>query len=189
MRVSGILMLLLFSASLHAQAPEIDRLIAGELKMTFPGVYFQPNSTAYAAMPYSPDSCFKYIAQRMKYIYSFVIWRDSAETEELSNRRIKKLKADLNKYTPAGKIEIHSMGKEQKISRMTINYSTNKEQRQYLLSLNSVFDISTSRLSAIKKKNHIERPRIWCMSCWKNGFHIKTRRKMRKMAKKNKATA
>lgn len=176
-------MLLVISAKLCAQGNEIDRLIAGELKMTFPGVYFRHNSTDYAAMPYTADSCFKYIAKRVKYIYSFVIWRDSAETEELTNKRIKKLKADLNKYTPAGKIEIRSMGKEQKISRLTIHCSTSNEQLQYLLSLNSVFDISTSRLS-VKKKNHIEQPRIWCLNCWTSGFHIKARRKMREMAQK-----
>ncbi len=46
-------------------------------------------------------------------------------------------------------------------------------QTQYLLSLNSVFDISKTRFPIIKReKNHIERPRIYCWSCWKSGFHM-----------------
>ncbi|MCW3082993.1 MAG: hypothetical protein JWP12_359 [Bacteroidetes bacterium] len=177
----------MLSTNLRGQGTEIDRLITGELKMVYPGIYFKHNSTDYAAMPYTSDSCFKYIAHHVREIYSYVIWRDSTETDELTNKRIKKLKVGLNKYIPTGKIEIHPMGKEQKISRQTINCSINDEQRQYLLSLNSVFDISTIRFLT-KKKNHIEHPRIWCLSCWKSGFHIKARRELHKMAKKQAAT-
>ena len=181
-------LLLIFSAKLYAQETVLDKQITGELKMKFPGVYFKHNSTEYAKMPYTADSCFKYIAKHMKDIYSYVIWRDSSETEELTNKRIKKIKSDLNKFISYGKVEIHSMGADQKISRQTINLATNDEQRRYLLSLNSVFDISTRRIS-VRKKNHIERPRIWCLNCWTSGFHIKARRQMREMAKKQAAPA
>jgi hypothetical protein len=186
--MAGLLtMLLMLVTNLHGQGNEIDRLIAGELKMTFPGIYFKHNSTDYATMPYTADSCFKYIARHVRDIYSYTIWRDSAETDELTNKRIRKLKSDLSKYTSTGKIEIRPMGQEQKISRKTINCCVNDKQRQYLLSLNSVCDISTTRFSIKKKKNHIEHPRIWCLSCWRSGFHVKERRELHKMEKKQAA--
>ena len=49
-----------------------------ELKMTYPSIYFVLNSTEYAVMPYTVDSCFKYIAANIKYLNSIVIWRDSS---------------------------------------------------------------------------------------------------------------
>jgi hypothetical protein len=176
-----ILILLVCSTWLHAQVKETDSRLGNEdLKMTFPGIYFKHNSTDYAAMPYTVDSCFKYMAFYVKDIYSFVIWRDSAETEELTNKRIDKLKAELNKYTPSKKIDIISMGEQQKISRHTINLEVNSERIQYLLSLNSVFDISKTRFpTGSKWKNHIERPRLFCWECWKSGFHIKLRRQLK----------
>lgn len=150
--------------------------------MTFPSIYFKNNSTEYAPMPYSADSCFKYIAANLDDIVSYTIWRDSLETDALTKKRIKKLKAGLGKFTPANQIEIQSMGKEQKISRITIDKAVNKKQVQYLLSLNSVFDISKTAGARKKWKyrNHIEAPRPWCWSCWKNGFHIKRRMQMKK---------
>ncbi len=60
--------------------------------MTFPGIYFKHNSTDYADMPYTVDSCLGYTATHIKDINDFVIWRDSLETEKLTNRRIKKLR-------------------------------------------------------------------------------------------------
>lgn len=160
--------------------------------MTFPSIYFKHNSTDYATMPYSVDSCFKYMALNIKDIYSFDIWRDSGETEELTNKRIEKLKLGLNKYTPSMKIDIHSMGEEQKISRRTVDRGIDHEHIEYLLSLNSVFDISKTRFRHKKKwKNlsHEKLPRLWCLACWKHGFHIEYRRNMRqarKMGKNNK---
>ena len=162
----------------------IDRLIAGELKMTFPSIYFRHNSTEYAVMPYTADSCFKYVAKHIRDIHTLVIWRDSAETDELSNRRIRKLKSDLAKYTSA-KIDIHPMGDNQKVSRHTIALCVNDRQLQYLYSLNSSFDISRTRFAPKPKKNHIERPRIWCLDCWNSGFHVKERRRMREIAKES----
>lgn len=185
LRLPRLLFILLVSAAkLQAQGSDIDRLIAGELKMTYPSIYFRHNSTEYAAMSYTADSCFKYIAKHIRDINNLVIWRDSAETDELSNKRIKKLKSDLAKYTQV-KIDIHPMGDKQKISRHTIALCENERQVQYLLSLNSSFDISRTRFAPKVKKNHIERPRIWCADCWKSGFHIKDRRRMHKIAKQN----
>lgn len=151
--IRSIVLLLLISTGLHAQDSEIDRLIQGELKMTFPSIHFKHNSTEYAAMPYTVDSCLKYIALRYKdNLNSLVIWRDSTETEELTNKRIEKLKLALRKYLPSGKIEIHSMGDQQKISRQTIGMTSDSTKTEYLLSLNSVFDISKTRFPPEKKK-------------------------------------
>lgn len=55
-----------------------------------------------------------YIAIHIKDIKDFVIWRDSSETELLTSKRIKKLKADLNQYTPSKEINIQSIGKSKK---------------------------------------------------------------------------
>lgn len=70
------------------------------------------------------------------------MWRDSTETEQLTKNRIKKLRTDLNKFTPSSKIHFDNMGEVQKVSRHTIDKSLSPEQIQYLLSLNSVLDIS-----------------------------------------------
>jgi hypothetical protein len=182
-----IMIFLVIAAGLRAQDTETDRLVDGELKMTFPSIYFVNRSTDYAAMPYTVDSCFKYIAANIKDIKSFVIWRDSSETEKLTSSRIKKLKAGLNKYTPSGKIHIHPMDKEQKISQHTIGEGVGDKQIHYLLSLNSVLDISKTKFpTKWREKNHVELPRLWCWDCWKNGFHLQTRRKLRKMEKHKK---
>ena len=139
--------------------------------MIFPSIYFKTNTTDYAAMPYTADSCFKYIAADLKHISEFVIWRDSSETDKLTNRRIKKLKIELNKYTPNNKINIRSMGKAQKISQSTISKGIDNTQNDYLLSLNNVLDISKTRLPIEKKlkKPHAERPRLFCWHCWRLG--------------------
>lgn len=152
--------------------------------MTFPSVYFNNHSSEYTPMPYSIDSCFKYIATKLKDINSLVIWRDSTETEELTKKRIKKLKKGLDKYCSSEQLEIHSMGKEQKISRHTINKSLDKERVHYLLSLNSVFEVSGVRFpeAVSNRGNHVLHPKIWCMKCWKNGFHLNKRgREIRRM--------
>lgn len=180
--------LMLLTISLAGQDVEINRLIKSEFQMTFPSIYFKSNSTEYAKMPYTADSCLKYIATNLDDIVSYVIWRDSNETDALTKNRIKKLKVSLGKFTPTNQIEIQSMGKEQKISRNTIDKSFDKKQIQYLLSLNSVFDIS--KTAGVRKKwkyrNHIEAPRPWCWACWKNGFHIKRRMQMKKARRSNK---
>lgn len=122
-------------------------------------------------MPYTVDSCFNYIAKHIKDIKAYVIWRDSSEAEALTNKRIKKLRADLNKYTPAREIYIESMGKEQKIAQQTIA----KGDVPYLLSLNAVFDISetASLITQKVKKNHALHPRVWCWRCWRRGAFFK----------------
>jgi len=149
------IILLFISTILPGQNPEIDRLVDSELKMTFPSIYFKHNSTDYATMPYTVDSCFKYIALNIKDINSRPIWRDSSETEHLTNERIKKLKLGLNKYPPTKRINIQSMRKEQKISQRTIFKDTDSAQIQYLLSLNSVFDISgVIKPKKLKEKKH-----------------------------------
>jgi len=172
-----ILILIFFVNLLCAQVTETDRLIAAELNMTYPSIYFINTSTEYAAMPYTVDSCFKYIAKNSKDIKSIVIWRDSSETETLTKSRIKKLKANLNNYTPSAKITIRSMGKAQKISRRSINEAATHQQIQYLLSLNSVLDVSTTRFAKEvklkkKKRTHSFPRLVWCG--WKSGFHWST---------------
>lgn len=154
--------------------------------MTFPSIYFRHNSTDYAPMPYSPDSCFKDIALHFdETLNSLVIWRDSTEKEGLTLQRIKKLKTSLKKYIRGQKIEIYSMGDEQKISRQTIDRTKDNTKRAYLLSLNSVFDISKTRISKkVKYTNHVMRPRISCWSCWIHGFHLGTRWKLKKIEKR-----
>ena len=189
--LAKLTILLFFSTTgIQGQDTEIEtRLSIGELKMTFPSIYFKHNSTDYATMPYSFDSCFKYIALKIKDLNSYSIWRDSTEKERLTYIRIKKLKSDLNKYLPSNKIHFQSMGTAQKISRRTIEKSVDAKQIQYLLSLNCVFDISGTINS--KKNNDKEKkqkkglPRlVWCG--WKHGFHWSTLGKPNKKAKSNK---
>ncbi len=140
-----ILFLFLASSSLYGQGWEIKtRIDFGELKMTFPSIYFKHNSTEYAEMPYTVDSCLKHIATNIKDVTGKPIWRDSAETERLTNERIKKIRTDLSKYT-SSKLAIQSMKTSQKISRRTINLGVDSAQVDYLLSLNSVFDIAKTR--------------------------------------------
>jgi hypothetical protein len=184
--VKSLIILLYIPARIQGQDSEIDRLIAGELRMTFPSIYFKHNSTDYAAMPYTADSCFKHIALHYNDdMNSLVIWRDSTETEELTIKRIKKLKLMLGKYIRNGEIVIHPMENEQKISRRIINMTSDDAKISYLLSLNSVFDISKTRFPADKTPkglDHILHPKIWCWKCWKSCFHIdKTSRALRKM--------
>lgn len=187
-----IMLLLLSSVSSYAQHSDINRRMEGELQMTFPSIYFKHQSTNYAPMPYTADSCFKYIALHIKDIHDLVIWRDSLESEKLSNERIKKLKAGLNTYLPGRKFLILSMGKEQKISRHTLQQTNDEKQLNYLLSLNSVFDIAKIRFpkeKTLSAKSHILRPKIWCWRCWKSGFHMdKSSREWRKMERRRKKT-
>lgn len=50
-----LLILFITTTGLHCQNTETNRLIKGELKITFPGIYFKNNSLGYAAMPYTVD--------------------------------------------------------------------------------------------------------------------------------------
>ncbi len=182
------ILLLFISIRLKGQDSDINRLIQGELRMMFPSIHFKHNSVDYSPMPYSVDSCLKFIANHFKdNMNSLVIWRDSMEAEELTDKRIKKLNADLRKYVRNEKILIYKVGNEQKVSRQIINKTSDSVQIKYLLSLNSVFDISKTRFRLeTKKKNwrsHQMLPRPWCLGCWKNGFHIAYRRNMRKVKK------
>lgn len=159
------------SAITRGQEAEIDRRIANELKMTFPGIYFKHNSVDFATMPYSVDSCFKYVALNFdKSVNSLVIWRDSSETEALTNKRIVRLKTGLRKYMRDNTIVIQSMGNNQKVSRQTIGLTSDKTRIEYLLSLNSVFDISKTRIPPSEPKKKKSRRRlVW--TGWKTGFH------------------
>lgn len=184
------IVLLCISPGLHAQETEVDRLIQNELRMAFPSVHFKHNSVDYAPMPYTADSCFAYIALHYEdNINSLIMWRDSLETEELTNKRIKKLKAGLSKYIRKGEIEIQSMENAQKVSRRIINMTSDEAKISYLLSLNSVLDFSKAQFPGKKSKSfdHILHPKIWCLSCWKNGFHMnKSSRNLRKMNRRRK---
>lgn len=157
---------------IFGQNGEVERLISNELKMTFPSIYFKNNSVEYIDnLPYTLDSCYKFIAGNCdRTNNSLVIWRDSAESEELTRRRIKKVKAALKQYGILGRIEVYSMGAEQKISRNTINLASGQTQRDYLISLNSVFEISKSMKLSPKKK--AKRHLVW--TGWRHGFHWST---------------
>lgn len=152
------------ATAVFCQNKEIDDLTGRELKMTFPSVYFKNNSTEYAEMPQKADSILHFIALHKKEIKSYVIWRDSTETEELTSKRVAKLKQSLARYK-AGNINIQSMGNAQKISRYTINKAEGPEQNQYLLSLNSVFEVARTRTpNKIAAKRH----KIFDLPCWMN---------------------
>ena len=179
-----LFLLLLTTNSLHSQDPEVEKLLEGELKMTYPSIYFVHNSTDYAEMGYNVDSCFKYIAGHIKYLNSIVIWRDSSETEQLTGARIKKLKLDINKYVPSRNVNIESMEDLQKISQRTINKATTDKQRQYLLSFNSVLDVSGAIRHRKKwRRTHVE-GRIFCMECWQRGVFFRKKVKKKEEGKK-----
>lgn len=188
-----ILIPLIIATGLRGQVTQMDKMLEGELRMTFPSIYFKNNSIDYAEMPYPADSCFKFMAANIKDINCFVIWRDKSESEELLKSRIKKLKSDLNRFT-SEKIDIQSMGTLQRLSEQTIQKGIGKDQIQFLLSLNSMFDICRTRMGSDKSgskltgksasKSHVERPSIFCPSCWRHGFHIKLRRQL-KVARRN----
>lgn len=183
--------LLLVANVLFSQNNDLNRLPDKELQMTFPSIYFKHNSTDYAEMPYKVDSCFKYIALHFdQNINSLVIWRDSLETESLTKARIKKLSAPLKKHLRKNNFEIISMEDQQKISRYTLQESVEQTTNAYLLSLNSCFDFSKTKVPLKTTNSHIIRPKIWCKDCWKNGFHLdKKSRTLRKMARKNKSSS
>jgi hypothetical protein len=159
------ILLLFASPIIYGQGSEIKKRIdVGELKMTFPSIYFKHNSTEYAKMPYTVDSCLKHIATHIKDVTGKPIWRDSTETEQLTNERIKKIKSDLSKFTEE-KLDIGSMESEQKLSRRTINLAVDPAQADYLLSLNSVFDIAKTRF---RNEEHGGGHGLWLFgTCWK----------------------
>jgi len=175
--------LLFLSTGLPGQDSEVaTRLESGELKMTFPSIYFKHNSIDYAPMPYSADSCFKYIATKIKELNSYPVWRDIHEKERLTYFRIKKLQEDLYNYLPSNNIRFQSMGAAQKISKQTIQ-KADATHVEYLLTLNSVLDVS----GAIKNKTNKEKkqrrgiPRlVWCG--WQYGFHWSSKGKTKKRA-------
>ncbi len=192
MRTLIKLTVLLFCVStrLQAQEPEVDRLIQNEFKMTFPSIYFKHQSSEYATMPYTADSCFKHLAMHFKdEVSSLVMWRDSAETEELTLKRIGKIKRALAKYVDA-EPDIHSMGAQQKISRETMRKTSDKLNKEYLLSLNSVLDLSKTRFpkdGPTRALAHVLRPKIWCFKCWRSGFHMDRKsRGLRKLERQRK---
>jgi hypothetical protein len=175
---------LLLTTTLSAQNPEVQKLIEGELKMTYPSIYFVHNSTEYAEMGYTVDSCFKYIAGHIKYLNSIVIWRDSSETEQLTGARIKKLKLDINKYIPSRNVDIESMENQQKLSQRTINKASNDKELQYLLSFNSVLDVSGAIRHRKKwRRTHVE-GRIFCLECWHRGVFFRKKVKKKEEVKK-----
>ncbi|MBI3519986.1 MAG: hypothetical protein HY062_11590 [Bacteroidetes bacterium] len=162
------------SSIIQAQDSEIDRLVVGELQMTFPSIYFKHNSSDYAVMPYSVDSCLKYIAANIKNLDSYPIWRDTTEKERLTYIRIQKLKSDLNKFVPSKQIHFQSMGTAQKISRRIIEKSKDANQTLYLLSLNSVLDVSGAIKNEINPRKEKKQRKgiphlVWCG--WRYGFH------------------
>lgn len=154
---------------IFAQNKEIDRLIRSEFKMTYPSIYFKNQSAEFAPMQYSADSCFKYIAENMEYITSMVLWRDSSESDELVRLRIKTLKKGIRKYIRTHRIRIKVVNDAQKIPSRTIYTGTDSTQIRYLLSLNSVLDVSALKVIPPGKKSHAQKPRWWCRWCWARG--------------------
>jgi hypothetical protein len=164
--VKILLIFLVCSLSLYGQKNRIQP----ELSMTYPNIYFKHNSLEYAAMPYTVDSCFKYIAVNIKNLYSLDIYRDSAETDQLTNKRIKKLNTDMHKYLSLGRLNIKPAGKAQKFSQLTIYNGSDSTQIQYLLSLNSVFDVSASLMKKkVKLKKFKKKKCHCCLIDVKNG--------------------
>lgn len=182
---------LFFSYSAKAQEEEIDYLIQNELKMTFPSIYFKHNSLSYAPMPYSVDSCLKYIALNINDISDLVIWQDSSETEVLVKERMRKIRRAFKRYKETRNITIIPIQKKQKIASSTISKTTDESKVQYLLSLNSVFEISKTRISPERKwwqrRTHKE-GRYLCYACWQRGAFNKENRQKNKRKKKNNST-
>lgn len=183
----GLVCFVLFFFGISFSQISENARVDNTLKMTFPSIYFKHRSVDYASMPYSADSCYRYIAAHIDDINDFVIWRDTLESEKLSRKRIRKIKSALNEFKGVGGIFIVSMEDKQKISRLTIDNTKDSMQVKYLMNLNSVFEISqTSKAENNKFKSHLFYPRPWCIDCWRSGFHIKARQRLRKLAKKNK---
>lgn len=109
--------------------------------MEFPNIYFKNQTTEYAEMPYSIESCFKFIKTYIKEIKGYAMSRDSSETDALSKQRIIKIKKDLNKFIPSEKINI-MLGFGDRISQKIIDKGVGYKEIQFLLSLNSVFEPS-----------------------------------------------
>lgn len=172
-RSTKLLVICLFiTTQLLGQNLEIARLSDAGLKMSFPAIYFKHNSINYAAMPYTVDNCLKYIALHFnKEIKTLLIWRDNSESEKLTKKRIKRLTSDLRKFIPSGKIKIQSMKNRQKISKETIGATTDNAAVEYLIGLNSVFEISKTRIIQDKKTKHWPHL-VW--TGWKHGFHWST---------------
>jgi hypothetical protein len=171
------LFILSTSLNLYSQPPEIS----DELKMTFPSIYFKNNSVEYAEMPYTTDSCFKYITGHKKEVGYMVVWHDPGEPDVIAIERLDKVKNEIAKYHPEGKIHFVIMSEESKLSKETIEKARTPEEKKYLLALNSVIDYSPSRINKNQGTyyNHIWYPRPWCLACWKHGFHTRQRKLLR----------
>jgi hypothetical protein len=110
-------------------------------KMEFPNIYFKLNSTDYADMPYKVDSCFKMMVKHINIdsvhnnIYLF-FRRDSSETDQLTEKRIVKLKQDLNKFKITSKIYFKNSGTSQKIVK------ENRKIKRRILTLRSVVEVN-----------------------------------------------
>lgn len=97
------------------------------------------------------------------------------------------LKTKLSNLLLVKEFEIHSAGNEQKVSRQTINMTADSSKVKYLLTLNSVFDISKTRRAFQTSQSHLLRPRLFCWNCIKNGYYLdKKSRGLRKAARRNK---
>lgn len=173
------LILFLFSEfQVNAQTADIP----GEQKMTFPSVYFRSNSVEYAEMPYTADSCYKYIAGHKKNEIGYlIVWHDPSEPDVIASQRLDKVKAEIAKYHPAGKIRIVFMNEGNKISKETLEKARTTDEKKYLLMLNTSIDYSPTRTNKNQGTyyNHIWYPRPWCLACWRHGFHIRERKLLR----------
>jgi hypothetical protein len=93
--------------------------------MKFPVIYFKLNSIDYADMPYTADSCLKFYIKHTYYnkegrngsSFEFRIYRNEDETEQLTDRRIIKLKYDMNKIKNGFGMRIIKAGAWQKTGK------------------------------------------------------------------------
>jgi predicted transglutaminase-like cysteine proteinase len=127
-------------------------------KMEFPNIYFKLNSTDYAEMPYKVDSCFKFIINDLSKdpLYNKIelaIWRDSCETEQLTKRRIKKIKNELSKFNVENKFEFKDSGSWQKYANAwKLKDDKKGDINRYILTLGSMLEVTTFYITPCQTK-------------------------------------
>ena len=132
-RTFKILFLILISVtSLRGQSDQ---------QMTFPNIYFKLNTADYAKMPYTVDSCLKFLVNNIKAKGepNLAMFRDTVETDLLCKRRIKRFKYDLNKYMAADNLKIFIVP----VSWQTVYEQAKKSppNKMYLSSLGAMLQI------------------------------------------------
>lgn len=86
--------LLLLTTTLFAQQKDTSTTVGSQIKMTFPSIDSKTKVPIMLQCLIQLIPALNYITKHVKDIKAYVIWRDSSETEVLTNKRIKKLKTD-----------------------------------------------------------------------------------------------